>query len=134
MAKKQQTVSAQVVLRSASGKRPHGRAVITSENIGEYLPSPETAQACRTAFAAQGFQVGDVLGNSFAITAPRETFERLFKTTLRSRAGGGVESVGPGDRGSEELPLNTLPQDIAQFVEAVTFTPPPDFGPANFGP
>ena len=132
MTQEQQTVSAQVILRSASGKAPHGRAAITSETVEEYLPSPETVRQARAAFAAQGFQVGGVVGNSFSITAPVVTFERLFKMTLRSRAGGGVEAVNPGSVGSYGLPRSVLPEDLAQHVEAVTFTPPPDFGPGSF--
>ena len=32
----------------------------------------------------------------------------------------------------DELPLGGLPEEVAGAIDAVTFTPPPDFGPTNF--
>jgi hypothetical protein len=61
--------------------------------------------------------MGDMVGNSFSITAPESTFERVF---------------GTRGAGSLELPLHALPKTLTDHVEAVTFTPPPDFGPTNF--
>ena len=51
MAGKQQVVSAQVVLRSATGRSPHGHA-ITAATIGEYLPSPQAVGKVPPALAA----------------------------------------------------------------------------------
>lgn len=130
---KQQVVSAQVVLRSASGKSPHGQA-ITAATIGEYLPSPQAAGKVPPALAALGFAIGALVGNSFSISAPATTFEHVFKTKLRDRAEGGIEAVRSGGHGSVEMVASALPHDIAQHIEAITFTPPPDFGPQNFGP
>jgi hypothetical protein len=130
--RKQPVLSAQVLLRSASGKPADGRATITAANIKEYLPSPEAVAGATQAFARLGFQVGDVVGNSFAITASGETFEKLFHAKLRPGERGEVTVQGKGKSERYELPLAHLPQEIARFVEAVTFSPPPDFGPTGY--
>ncbi len=109
-------VSTQVVLRPASGAAVDP-AMITAANIAQFAPDPATAERVRRAFAGLGFEVGPVVGNSFAITAPASTFERVFR---RSSPAGGLE-----------LPLDGLPADVAQPIQAVTFTPPPAFGPTG---
>lgn len=129
--KKDQIVSAQAVLRPASGKSIQG-ATITAANVHEFAPSPEAAAKVKRSFADAGFEVGEVVGNSFSITAPASTFERTFKTRLRRREGGGIEAAQTRSSGSLELPLDVLPKSTADLIEAVTFTPPPDFGPTDF--
>jgi hypothetical protein len=129
---KDPVLSAQVMLRSAGGKQPRAGEVITAANIREYLPSSEAAAGARKAFAERGFQVADVVGNSFAITASGKTFEQVFHTKLRRGAKGEVTVSGKSGAGSYELPLGALPKEIARLVEAVTFTPPPDFGPPSY--
>ena len=128
----QQTVSAQVVLRSASGRRVGGEAAITAETIREFAPSQDTVARATEAFAAMGFKVGPMIGISFSITAPVDAFEKVLRTRLRLAERGGVEAVEEDGSGSYELPLDSLPEQIADLVETVTFTPPPDFGPTEF--
>jgi hypothetical protein len=125
-------ISAQVVLRSPSGKPAVHQ--VTAANIREFLPVPEIASSVRTAFTTAGFQVGPLVGNSFSISATVRVFENLFNIHLRHQREGGVASVRVQESGSYELPLQTLPRGIIENVEAVTFTPPPDFGPTRFGP
>ena len=108
--------SAQVVLRPASGRRLEG-ARITAETLAEYAPSPDAAGRAMQAFAAAGFQTGPMVGNSFSITAPASTFERMF-------------GVRP-PVAELNLPHDRLPPSIANDVEAVVFVPPPDFGPTR---
>jgi hypothetical protein len=128
----QDVVSAQVVLRAADGKAPDPRTPITAANIAEYAPSTASARVTRASFERAGFSVGPLVGNSMAISAPAETFERAFKITVVQRSGG--DAVAQADGGeSYELPLAGLPPDVARHIAAVTFTPPPDFGPTSFG-
>ena len=129
---KEQLVSAQVVLPSASGKATNGETIITSENIQDFAPSPETVARASEAFAAAGFDVGEMVGISFSISATVSTFEQVFQTRLRQNEQGGVEAVQEDDSGSYELPLKSLPESLASLIVAVTFTPPPDFGPTEF--
>lgn len=128
-----QVISAQVVLRSASGKSIRGQPAISTRNLKDYLPSAETIHTVTTAFAAAGFEVSPVVGISFAITAPVSTFEKVFKRRILSDARGGIRAEGEGQV-PEELPVQSLPREIAERIEAVTFTPPPDFGPTPSGP
>jgi hypothetical protein len=131
--KKEQLVSAQVALKSASGKAFDGNTAITSENVGDYSPSPDTVSAAAAAFKEAGFEVGNMVGNSFSITAPRKTFEKVFKIKLQAEDRGGLKvAASTGVPESYELPLRTLPRDLLKLVAAVTFSPPPDFGPSSY--
>jgi hypothetical protein len=129
-----QVVSAQVVLRSASGERLANATAITTDNIGEFMPSATTIAKARQAFIDAGFDVGNVVGNSFAITAPIATFEKVFKTQLQLHDQNNMQFVEVGKSGGYELPLDTAPASITGLVEAITFTSPPDFGPNEFMP
>ena len=126
-------VSAQVVLKAASGKSFDGRTAITSENIADYSPSTDAVAAAAAAFTEAGFEVGNVVGNSFSITAPKRTFEKFFKTKLQMEDRGTAKvSASKGTSEGYELPLKALPKNLSQLVTAVTFSPPPDFGPSSY--
>ena len=122
-------VSAQVVLRPAGGRRPPGATPATAKNVAEFLPSPEAVREAQAVFQALKFRTEYFAGNSFAITAPAATFERVFRRRLRRNAEGGIECVGEDGTGSYEFPLDRLPSAIAPLVEVITMTPPPAFGP-----
>ena len=119
-------ISAQVILRSASGRSPGPASAVTAANVADYAPSPDAARRVSHALEAFGFSVGPMVGNSFSITGPPELFERYFRAKVAKRAGRRL----PEDL---EIPLGALPKDIAGDVAAVTFSPPPDFGPGSFG-
>ena len=131
--KKQKELSAQVMLRSASGTAPDSSTAVTAENVRDYLPSSSSITEARRAFEEAGFEVGQVVGNSFSITAPKSTFEKVFKIKLREDKQKGVTAhVEASDEGSYELPTSKLAEALRREVAAVTFTPPPDFGPTNY--
>jgi hypothetical protein len=71
-----------------------------------------------------GFRVGDCVGNSMSITGTVQLFESCLHTKIQER-GGGVQFVGDGN----ELPTEKIPAELRAQVVAITFTPPPDFGP-----
>lgn len=128
LSNKAKTISAQVILRPASGKFVTGQDEITSENIEDYMSEQETFDAAAQAFGEAGFEVSAEGPTGFAITAPASTFEEVFNTHLRDHEDGGTEVVNEDESASFELPLCALPPELSQHVEAVTFTPPPDFG------
>ncbi len=128
----QQTVSAQVLLCAASGKSPDRDSRITAENIKDWLPSGEIALRVRDVFRLLGFEVGDLVGNSFSITGPVHLFESVFKTRLRQLNSGGIQFSTTAQASNYELASQKIPDDLREYVAAVTFTPPPAFGPANF--
>lgn len=128
---REQVVSAQVVLAPAGGKRVDEPAKITAESIDEYRPSPDAVTEAKRFFRDAGFEVGHMVGNSFSVTASHGTFERVFQSKLRNAEG--IVRVVNGDAGEVyELPLGVLPTSISRDLLAVSFTPPPDFGPTNF--
>lgn len=111
-------LSALVVLRPRDGRELTGDAQITAETLAGYLPDPQAVEAARAYFRWAGYSVTVAAGISFSITGPRSLFERTF---------GGL----PPAPGGLELPLDPLPEELRPLVQAVAFTPPPDFGPTS---
>lgn len=118
-------LAAQVVLRPASGELT-GDEPITSENVQRFLPSPEAVAETEGFFRDAGFEVANVVGNSFSIVGAPSAFERAFGERPE-RGGEGVRVRG----GGVELELGSLPEPVRRYVQAVTFTHPPEFGPTN---
>ena len=116
--------SAQVIIRSQSGKRITGDTLITAETIRDYQPAEEDVDAARAAFTQAGFETGPCVGISFSITAAPQTFERFFATRLRVDERGVVApDRGEGPDGLE-LPLGALPGELSSRLVTVTFSPP----------
>jgi hypothetical protein len=131
--KKEKLLSAEIALRSASGKSFDRETKITSQNIADYLPASEVVEEARRAFAKAGFQVSKAAGIGFSITGPARLFKKVFKVKTVSDGRGGVKVLAAGaGEGSYELPLKGLPTELAQHVVVATFSPPPDFGPGSF--
>jgi hypothetical protein len=119
-------LSAQVIVRSRSGKQIRGDTPITTRNLADYAPSAEDANFARTAFARAGFQTGNLVGISFSITAPAAMFESFFGAAINSDAKGRIKVAGAADPEGLEIPLGRLPEELAQRIVAVTFSPPAD--------
>lgn len=128
----QEIVSAQVILRPADGREIPANAAITAESLVLYLPSEEAAGLVREFFRKAGFTVGNLVGISFSISGTAATFESLFKVDLQHEDRGGIRAAKADSSTGYQLPLDPLPQNIRPAVSAVTFTPPPDFGPTQF--
>jgi hypothetical protein len=130
--KPEQTISAQVLLRAANGKRPDGRSRITAENIREWTPSAETVARVRETFLASGFEVGDLVGNSVSISGPVRLFEAVFRTPVQQSKPGVIQFLNAEQSANYELAPEKIPRDLRGLIVAITFTPPPDFGPTSF--
>lgn len=120
------SVSAQVLLRSASGRTLDGDVAITSANVGDYAPAPEAVLLAQRALREAGFEVGAMIGISFSIAAPARHFEDVFGVPLRVGHDGGVhrQDVDVSGGSELELPLRPLPPEVRAVVSAITFTPP----------
>jgi hypothetical protein len=129
--KKEKLLSAEIALRSASGKSFGSQPAITSENIGDYMPAPDIVELAQKAFAKAGFEVSQPAGLGFSITAAESVFEQVFKVKLALDDRGGVK-VTPEGTEARELPVKNLAEELAQYVAAATFSRPPDFGPGNY--
>ncbi len=130
--RKDEIVSAQVILRPASGKPIDGRAIITAENVDQFAPERGAADAAAETFRAQGFDVGPVVGVSFSIAGTVGIFESFFGLLLRSGKDRTVEFVVGEKVLAKELSGEKLPEGVRDCVQAVAFSPPPDFGPTEF--
>lgn len=122
-------LAAEVVLRPPGG-RLSARDRITSANVAAFLPEPTAVTAATDFFRDRGFEVSEPHGISFTITGPQSVFERTFGARLTVIRHDGVTSV-TGEASTLELPLNQVPSNVRDVIEAVTFTPPPDYGPTK---
>lgn len=80
------------------------------------LAPRQSAERVRAFFADHGFEVGEVVAAGFALTGSRAAYVETF----------GVEP------GADVLPLDRLPREIAEGIEAVVLPAPPDFGPTSY--
>lgn len=126
MLDKQQIASAQVILLPAHGKPASGDVLITTKTLPAYIPSAEAGRIAQQYFAQAEFQVGNLVGNNFSITAPLTTFERIFHVQIRHREQneGGFEVMQDDGSGTYEISLQAIPPSVRQYIETVTFVPP----------
>jgi hypothetical protein len=110
-----QLISAQVILQASTSSDL--KTPITSANLKHFAPPSEQSAYAKAAFAKLGFTVGNVVGNSFSITAKPKIFEKTF---------------GVGYSATDEAPIDNLAEPLRKTVRAVVFPPPPEFGPGNY--
>lgn len=123
-------LSAQVVLGPAGGPQD---TEVTAASLEDHAPDPDASRHVVDHLRAAGFDVGDVVGISFSVTARRSRFEEVFGTSLTvGQEASGTVTHATTVRGDLELPLDQLPADVRCDVSAVTFSAPPDFGPGSF--
>ena len=122
-------LSAQVILKPASGVPVDPSELITAANIDKFLPSREVAAAARKDFAGLGFDVGPLVGTSFSITASQDTFEGAFGVSLTALSPGAATLTGGTGESAYEMPRDRLPEHLARGILTVTFSPPDEFHP-----
>ena len=122
-AQDEERLSAEVVLRGPGGAPHEG---ISSSNLARYRPGQPRSSRVREWFRRRGFDTTDVHGISFSVTGRRRLFEETWATPL------GGQGARPGvDVVALPTPAD-MPGDLAHDVVAVTFPPPPDFGPGSY--
>jgi hypothetical protein len=119
----EQYFSAQVILRSPP--ESEGQPA-TAETVRDLLPPSSSVQLAESYFRSRGFEVSPTFATSFSITGSATIFEGTFGRHVRPGPRGVVVD---GTEGTGELPLDRLPSEVADVVQAVVFPPPPDFGP-----
>jgi hypothetical protein len=106
-------------------------APLFSAQVALKLPASNAGasiERAQRAFAGMGFEIGHLVGNSFAITATAPDFRHAFGVALAQRPNGGV-NVDGGPCPQDGLPLQGLPDSLRALVQAVLFSEPPAFGP-----
>jgi hypothetical protein len=119
-------ISAQVILKPKAGMTPAAES-ITADNLESFMPDANLAATTRAHFESLGFEVGELVANSFSITAPRKTFEQHFHAKIEV-----TEQHAALKNGTLELPIDSLPKGVRATITTVSFSAPPDFGPGNF--
>lgn len=129
---KETLVSAQVILRPASGRQINGRTVISAGNVAEFAPSPGAVSSVAAEFRSREFDIGPVVGVSFSVTATIPAFEKFFGMRVRLGKDHAYEFALKNKRIGHELSGGQLPEPLRASVQAVAFPLPPDFGPKEF--
>jgi hypothetical protein len=129
---KQSLISAQVILVGRNQNKIGGQTDITSDNISDYSPNENTISELNKIFSDKGFEVGGMVGISISVTAPREVFEEFLEVKIYKEKDGSFGFVSKGKKLGRELKNKFLPGIIKDKVLTITFTKPPDFGPANW--
>jgi hypothetical protein len=83
-------------------------------------------------FKEAGFDVGQIVTNSFSITASPEVFERFFDVNIEVTPAGKVTVMQRDGSSSLNLPTAALPEHLRRRIQAIFFSKPPDFGPNMF--
>lgn len=104
-----------VLLRSgASGQVPH------LQTIEQFEPPPEAIEKCRRWFAARGVKC-HATQFGLACSASEDRFASLFQVKVSRLA------KGPGGPAHEVHGTIRVPPEIADLVEQITVSGPPEF-------
>lgn len=122
-------VSAQAILRPASGRAIDGRLVITADNVAEFAPSPSAITTVTARFRSRGFETGPFVGISFSVTGTIRAFEEFFGMKIQLGNDNAYEFVDESRIIGHELKGDALPEELREFVQSVVFPLPIEFGP-----
>ncbi len=125
-------VSAQVVLHAAGGEAIEGKRQISARKLRQLVPPHGTVSLLAGIFRSKGFEVGPFVGISFSVTGMVRDFEKYFRVRIRPGKDGGYEFVVNDRSVGHELSGEDLPEGLREYVQAVVFPLPPDFGPTKF--
>jgi subtilase family serine protease len=120
MVLKNETISAEVILKSQTGRSLTEGTPITSENIKDFKPSQETINEAVEKFRELGFTV---LPSNITITivGTKTLFEKVFGTKLQIKT---TTDKRISIRSMEDL---TIPDSLRKSIEKVIFIPPPEY-------
>ena len=124
-------ITMQVILRAASGQAPDAHTPVTAATLEQFQPDASAAESTRQHFRQAGFEVGNLVGTSFSITAAAGTYQQFFGTQVHLDSAGTSLVSGDGTA-RRELPLHDLPAAVQPHVAAVTLGEPMDFGPTSY--
>ena len=114
-----ETISAEVILKSKTGRSLTEDIPITSENIKDFQPSQETINEAVEIFKELGFTVSPS-NITITIVGTKALFEQVFNTKLQINTTDKGISVPP----AREL---TILDSLRHIVEKVIFIPPPEY-------
>ena len=126
-----QMISAEILLQSASGASIQEDTLITSENVDQYMPAPDTSAIVSQYFTEQGFEVPAPAGSamSISIVGPAELFTKQFERRFAMDGYESIVAITDSGQASNALPTDGLPDAIRERISIITFSESPDFGP-----
>lgn len=129
---KKEIISAQVILFGKNDKPVDGHTLITSGNIISFIPEEQRVSELSRIFSKNGFKVSSLFGISFSIAATADKYEEYFGARLYKEKNSIPGFILKRKKIGAELKNELLPDEIKEYVQAVIFTPPPDFGPTGW--
>ena len=126
---KNQALYAEVLIQSASGKSVEPDSEITADTLHLYTPSEKDVNIVRSHFENSGFQTTALVGISIGINGPAQLFEQFFETTIYQNEQGYFSTHPENEVRNFDLPADVLSNAVADLVQAITFSPPIEFGP-----
>jgi hypothetical protein len=117
-------LSAQVIVRAASGRKLAAGDVIDASTLPQFVAAPADVHTVQSACTTLGFTVGPYVGISFSISGRRSQFEQAFGVKLSVRRDGAVTVVGRRQPMAQQLPLERLDPAVRAQIDTVSFSPP----------
>ena len=114
-----ETISAEVILKSETGRSLTESTPITSENIKDFQPSQGTINKTSEILRELGFTVSPS-NITITIVGTKTLFEKVFDTKLQINTSNKGISIPP----TRDL---TIPDSLRHIVEKVIFIPPPEY-------
>ena len=115
-----ENISAEVILKSKSGKSFLATNLVTSENIDEFVADKNTISQATAILKDFGFTVLES-ETSISIVGPSDLFEKNFKIKLK---------ISKDDLGNLSVNLDkklTVPIALKNYVEAIIFPEKPEY-------
>jgi len=118
--KKFEEISAEVILKSQSGRSLADTDVITAENIDEFMPTAETISEAKRHLQELGFTVVQS-GVTLTIMGKLERFKEVFKVEMTLEKDEQTGNVTVHSEGE-----SVIPDSLKNVVENVVFLGPPE--------
>lgn len=116
--KKSATISAQIILKSKSGKKMATTRSITSKNVASLQPSKATMDRAVKILKKAGFTV-NASGTTLSIHSELEVFQKYFNTTVANKSGSKNEFIF---KSSEPI----IPAELKAYIEQIVLPQSPE--------
>jgi hypothetical protein len=119
-----ETISAQVILSSATGQKLGPTSQVTKHTLRHYTPSADHSAKAIKLFEMLGFEVGPLIGISFSLTGPVAMFRKVFDVDLRREEDKSLVVLDSRGGANPELPATALSDELRHLIAHIVFESP----------
>ena len=129
-------VSANVILRSVSGRPVEAGPSLTHRTVREFLPTEKTLERARNHLTELGFRVDLVAPTHITISGHADLFQEVFGVRLTQKHSPFIKTAEARAKHPYYVSTvhPTIPRHLANVIEAVTFPGPIKYHTAAFPP